>query len=65
LSAEIKDEIEIECDWPERANLLWRQMYDSSCDKRSSRNIPQNISSSSTHFNQDQEEQSGVQKEDD
>jgi hypothetical protein len=24
LSAEIKDEIEIEYDWPERSNLLWK-----------------------------------------
>jgi hypothetical protein len=68
LSAEIKDEIEMECDWPERANLLWKvleQMYGSSNDKRSSINVPENVSSSSTHFDQDQEEQSSVQKEDD
>jgi hypothetical protein len=57
LSAEIKDEIEIEYGWLERANLLWNmleQMYDSSNSKRSSSNAPENISSSSTHCDQDQ-----------
>jgi hypothetical protein len=66
LSAEIKDEIEIEYGWPERANLFWRvleQMYDSSNSKRSSSSASKNISSSSTYFDQDQEEQSNVQKE--
>jgi hypothetical protein len=39
-------------------------MFVSSDDKRSSSTkIPENISSSSTHFDQDQEEQSSVQKE--
>jgi hypothetical protein len=44
LSAEIKDEIEMEYGWPERANLLWKvleQMYGSSNSKKLS---------SSTHF---------------
>jgi hypothetical protein len=67
LSAEIKDKIEIEYDLLERANLLWKvleQMLGSSDDKRSSStNIPENISSSSIHIDQDQEEQSSVQKE--
>jgi hypothetical protein len=66
LSAEIKDEIEMEHCLLERANLLWKlleQMYDSSNSKRSSSSAPENISSSSTHFDQDQEEQSSVQKE--
>jgi hypothetical protein len=51
----------------ERANLLWKdlkQMFGLSDDKRSSStNIPKNISSSSIHIDQDQEEQSDVQKE--
>jgi hypothetical protein len=66
LSAEIKDEIEIECDLLERANLLWKvleKMYVSSNSKKSSSSAPENISSSSTHFDQDQEVQSSVQKE--
>jgi hypothetical protein len=66
LSAEIKDEIEMKYILLERANLLWKvleQMYDSSNSKRSSSSEPENISSSSTHFNQDQEEQSSVEKE--
>jgi hypothetical protein len=66
LSAEIKDEIEMEHCLLERANLLWKlleQMYDSSNSKRSSSSAPENISSSSTHFDHDQEEQSSVQKE--
>jgi hypothetical protein len=66
LSAEIKDEIEIEYGWPERGNLLWKvfeQMYGSSNSKKSSSSAPKNISSSSTHFDQDKEEQSNVQKE--
>jgi hypothetical protein len=39
LSAEIKDEIEMEYGWLERANLLWKvleQMYGSSNSKKSS-----------------------------
>jgi hypothetical protein len=35
LRAKIKDEIEMECGWPKRANLLWKaleQMYGSSSD---------------------------------
>jgi hypothetical protein len=66
LSAEIIDEIEIEYDWLERANLLWNvleQMYGSSNSKRSSSSAPENISSSSTHYDEDKEEQSSVQKE--
>jgi hypothetical protein len=50
----------------ERVNLLWKvleQMYGSSNSKRSSSSVPENISSPSTHFDQDQEEQSSVQKE--
>jgi hypothetical protein len=39
------------------------QMYGSSNSKRSSSGAPENISSSSTHCDQDQEEQSSVQKE--
>jgi hypothetical protein len=66
LSAEIKDEIEMEYGCLERANLLWKvleQMYGSSNSKRSSSSASENISSSSTHCDQDQEEQSSVQKE--
>jgi hypothetical protein len=66
LSAEIKDEIEMEYGWLERTNLLWKalqQVYGSSNSKRSSSSAPENISSSSTHYDQDQEEQSNVQKE--
>jgi hypothetical protein len=65
LSAEIKDEIEIEYDWPKRANLFWKvleQMYGSSNSKKSLSSALENISSSFTHFDQDQEEQSSVQK---
>jgi hypothetical protein len=51
----------------ESANLLWKtleQIYDSSNDKRSSSvNVIENISSSSINIDQDQEEQSSVQKE--
>jgi hypothetical protein len=67
LSAEIKDEIEIEYGLLERANLLWKvleQMFGSSNDKiSSSKSIPENISSSSIHIDQDQEEQSSIEKE--
>jgi hypothetical protein len=66
LSAKIKDEIEMEYGCPERANLLWKvleQMYGSSNRKKSSSSAPGNISSSSIYFDQDQEEQSSVQKE--
>jgi hypothetical protein len=38
-------------------------MFGSSNTKRSSSNVPENISSSSIHVDQDQEEQSSVQKE--
>jgi hypothetical protein len=39
-------------------------MFGSSNDKRlTSKNVPENISSSSMHIDQDQEEQSSVQKE--
>jgi hypothetical protein len=47
LSAEIKDEIEMEYGLLERANLLWKvleQMLGSSNDKRSLSNVPENIS---------------------
>jgi hypothetical protein len=51
----------------ERANLLWmalEQMYGSRNDKRSLSNVTENISSSSSiHTDQDQEEQSSVQRE--
>jgi hypothetical protein len=51
----------------ERANLLWKtleQKFGSNNDKRSSSTgIPENISSSSIHIDQDQEEQSSDQKE--
>jgi hypothetical protein len=51
----------------ERANLLWKaleQMYGSRNDKRSLSNVTENISSSSSiHTDQDQEEQSSVQRE--
>jgi hypothetical protein len=66
LNAEIKDEIEMEYGWLERTNLLWKalqQVYGSSNSKRSSSSAPENISSSSTHYDQDQEDQSNVQKE--
>jgi hypothetical protein len=39
------------------------QMYSSSNSKKPSLSALENISSSSTHFDQDQEEQLGVQKE--
>jgi hypothetical protein len=66
LSAEIKDDIKIEYGWLERATLLWsvlEQMYGSSNSKRSSLSAPKNISSSSTHFNEDQGKQLSVEKE--
>jgi hypothetical protein len=66
LSAEIKDEIEMEYGWFKRANLLWKvleQMYGSSNSKRSCSSAPENISSPSTHCDQNQKEQSSVQKE--
>jgi hypothetical protein len=66
LSAEIKEEIEMEYSLLERANLLWKaleQMYGSSSDKRSSTNVTENISSSSINIDQGQEEQSHTQEE--
>jgi hypothetical protein len=66
LSAEIKDKIEIEYDSLERANFLWKvleQMFSSSNNTRTSSNLSENISSSSIHIDQDQEEQSSIQKE--
>jgi hypothetical protein len=66
LSAKIKDKIKIEYGLLERTNLLWKvveQMFDSTNVKRSSSNNPENISSSSIHIDQDQEEESSVQKE--
>jgi hypothetical protein len=65
LSVEIKDDIKMEYGLLERANLLWKaleQMYDSRDDKRSLSNVLENISSSSIHTDQDQEEQSSVQR---
>jgi hypothetical protein len=56
----------MEYGWLERANLLWKvleQIYSSSNSKRPSSSAPENISSSSTHCDEDQEEQSSVQKE--
>jgi hypothetical protein len=61
LSAEIKDEIEMEYGLLEKANLFWKvleQMFGSSNNKRSSLKVPENTSSSSMHINQ-----SSVQKE--
>jgi hypothetical protein len=66
LSVEIKDEIEMEYDWLERSNLLWKvfeQMYGSSNSKKSSSSALKNISSSSTLFDKSQEGQSSSQKE--
>jgi hypothetical protein len=63
LSAEIKDKIEMEYSSLKKANLLWKvleQIYGSSNSKRSSSSTLENISSSSTHCDQ---EQSSVQKE--
>jgi hypothetical protein len=64
LSAEIKDNIEMEYGLLERATLLWKaleQMFGSSNDKRSSStSIPESISSSSINIDQDQEEQLSV-----
>jgi hypothetical protein len=53
----MKDENKIEYDLLERANLLWKvleQIYDSSNSKRLSSSATENISSSSTNFDQDQ-----------
>jgi hypothetical protein len=66
LSVEIKDEIKMEYDWLERANLLWKvleQMYGLSNSKKSSSSALQNISSSYILFDQSQEGQSSSQKE--
>jgi hypothetical protein len=66
LSAEIKDEVEMECELLERANLLWKvleQMFGSSNDKRSSSSVTENMLSSSIHIDQNQEEQSSIQKD--
>jgi hypothetical protein len=66
LSAEIKDEIEMEFGWLERANILCKvleQMYYSSNSKKLSSSALENISSSSTLFDQSQEGQSSSQKE--
>jgi hypothetical protein len=66
LSAEIKNEVEMEYGWPERANLLWKvldQMYGSSNSKKSSSSALKNISSSSILFYQSKEGQSSSQKE--
>jgi hypothetical protein len=53
----MKDENKIEYGLLERANLLWKvleQIYDSSNSKRLSSSATENISSSSTNFDQDQ-----------
>jgi hypothetical protein len=66
LSAEIKDKIEMEYGWFKRGNLLCKvleQMYGSSNSKKSSSSALENVLLSSTHCDQDQEEQSRVQKE--
>jgi hypothetical protein len=66
LSAEIKDEIKIEYSLLERANLLWKvleQMFGSSNDKRSSSSVLENMSSSSIHIDQSQEDQSIIQQD--
>jgi hypothetical protein len=66
LNVEIKDGIEVEYGLLERADLLWKvldQMFGSSNKNRSSSNVPENNSSSSIHIDQDQEDQSSVQKE--
>jgi hypothetical protein len=52
LSAEIKDNIEMEYGLLEKANLIWKtleQMYGSRNDKISLSNVLENISSSSIH----------------
>jgi hypothetical protein len=67
LSVEVEDMVEMEYGLLESAIYLWKtlkQMYGSSNDKRSSStNIMENMSSSSMHIDQDQGEQSSVQKE--
>jgi hypothetical protein len=66
LSTEIKNEIEMEYGWLERANLLWKvleQMYGSSNSKKSSSSAMKNILSSYTLYDQSQEGQSSSQKE--
>jgi hypothetical protein len=66
LSAEIKNEVEIEYGWPERPNLLWKvleQIYGSSNSKKLSSSATKNISSSSTLYDQSQEGQSSSQNE--
>jgi hypothetical protein len=55
LSAEIKNEVEIEYGWPERANLLWKvleQMYGSSNSNKSLSSALKNISPSATLYDQ-------------
>jgi hypothetical protein len=66
LTAEVEDVIKMEYGLLESANLLWKvleKMFGSSNDKRSSSNALENISSSSIHIDQEQEEQPSVQKE--
>ena len=67
LSAEVKDLIEMEYGFPESANLLWKaleEIYGSSNIEESSIKIAsENISSSTELVDQDQEEQSSVEKE--
>jgi hypothetical protein len=55
LSTEIKNKVEMEYGWAERANLLWKvleQIYGSSNSKKSSSSAMKNISSSSTLYDQ-------------
>jgi hypothetical protein len=66
LSTEIKNKVEMEYGWPERANLLWKvleQMYGLSNSKKSSSSAMKNISSSSTLYDMSQEGQSSSQQE--
>jgi hypothetical protein len=66
LSAKIKNEVEMEYGWPERANRLWKvlkQIYGSSNSKKSSSSATKNISSSSTLYDQSEEGRSSSQKE--
>jgi hypothetical protein len=56
LSTEINDKIEMGYGLLEIANLLWNvleQIFGSSNDKRSSSNVPENITLSSMHIDQD------------
>jgi hypothetical protein len=67
LSAEVEDMVKIEYGLLESGNVLWKalkQLYDSSnVNRSSSTNMLENISLSFMHIDQDQKEQSSVQKE--